>query len=98
MESTPYRLTTDGFFTQDFIFDYIFDYRLNNRNSARLFHQVLIYMGDLRLVLPALNLFTLDAGILIMMHQVRLMMFSLKIVDYSYVLPLAVHLNCFRDK
>ena len=35
-------------------------------------------MGDLHLVLPALN-----AGISIMMQQVRLMMFSLEMVDYS---------------
>ena len=33
-------------------------YRLTNRNSAGLFHYVLIYMGSLHLVLPAL-LFTL---------------------------------------
>ena len=31
-------------------------------------------MGDLHLVLPALNLSTLNAGIFIMMQQVRLMM------------------------
>ena len=35
------------------------------------------------MVLPALNLSTLNAGILIMMQQVRLMMFSLNTVDYS---------------
>ena len=40
-------------------------------------------MGDLNLVLPALNLSTLEAGILIMVQQVRMMMFSLKMVDYS---------------
>ena len=38
-------------------------------------------MGDLHLVHPALNLSTLDAGILIMMQQVSLMMFSLNMVD-----------------
>ena len=48
----------------------------------RLFHHVLVYMGDLHLVHPALNLSTLDAGILIMMRQVSLMMFSLNMVDY----------------
>ena len=53
------------------------------RNSARLFHHVLFNMGDLHLVLPALNLSTLNAGISIMMQQVRLMMFSLNMVDYS---------------
>ena len=42
-------------------------YRLTIRNSARLFHHVLFNMGDLHLVLPALNLSTLNAGILIMM-------------------------------
>ena len=51
-------------------------YRLTIRNSARLFHHVLIYMGDLHLVLPALNLSNLDAGILIMVQQVRLMIHS----------------------
>ena len=40
-------------------------------------------MGDLHLILPALNLSTLNASILIMMQQVRLIMFSLKMVDYS---------------
>ena len=40
-------------------------------------------MGDLRIVLPALNLSNLNAGILMMMQQVRLMMFSLNMVDYS---------------
>ena len=47
-------------------------YRLTIRN-----------MEDLHLVLPALNLSTLNAGILIMMQKVRLMMFSLNMVDYS---------------
>ena len=58
-------------------------YRLTIRNSARLFNIVLFNMGDLHLVLPALNLSTLNTGILIMMQQVRLMMFSLNMVDYS---------------
>ena len=40
-------------------------------------------MGDLHLVLPALNMSTLGTGILIMVQQVRLMMFSMKMVDYS---------------
>ena len=52
-------------------------YRLTTRNSARLFHHVLFNMGDLHLVLPALNLSNLNAGILIMMQQVRLRMVSL---------------------
>ena len=58
-------------------------YKLTNRNSARVFHHVLFNIGDLNLVLPALNLSTLIAGILIMMKEVRLMMFSLNMVDYS---------------
>ena len=60
-------------------------YRLTKeRNRAGLFHQVLIYMVevDMHLVLPALNLSILDAGILIMVQEVRLMMFSLNMVDY----------------
>ena len=56
---------------------------MTTRNRAGLFHHVLIYMGDLYLVLPALNLSTLDAGILIMVQEVRLMMFSLNMVDYT---------------
>ena len=60
-------------------------YRLTIRNSARLFHlhHVLFNLGDLHLVLPALNLSTLNASILIMMQQERLIMFSLNMVDYS---------------
>ena len=55
-------------------------YRLTIRNSARLFHHVLLNMGDLNLVLPTLNLSTLNADILTMMQQVRLMMFALNMV------------------
>ena len=40
-------------------------------------------MVDLHLVLPALNLSTMDAGILIMVQLVRMMGFSLNMVDYS---------------
>ena len=43
----------------------------------------MFYMGDLHLVLPALNLSSLDAGILILVQQVRMMMLSLNLVDYS---------------
>ena len=46
-----------------------------------LLHYVLVYMGDLQLVYPVLNLSTLDAGIL-MVQCISLMMFSLNIVDY----------------
>ena len=38
------------------------------RISVGLFHHALVYMGDLQLVHPALNLSTLDAGILIMVQ------------------------------
>ena len=55
-------------------------YRLAIRNSTTLFNIVLFNMGDLHLVLPALNLSTMNAGILIMMQQVGLMM---NMVDYS---------------
>ena len=48
-----------------------------------LFHHLLVYMGDLHLVYPALNLSILDASILKMVQQVSLMMFSLNMVDYS---------------
>ena len=70
-------------------------YRLTIRNSARLFLIVLFNMGDLHLVLPALSLSTLNAGILIKMHQVRLMMFSLNMVDYSMSFFLLFQLNFF---
>ena len=40
-------------------------------------------MGDLHLVLPALNLSTLEADIWIMVQQVTLMIFSLNMMDYS---------------
>ena len=46
-----------------------------------LFHQVLVYVGDLHLVHPVLHLSILDAGILIMLKQVSLMMFTLNMVD-----------------
>ena len=52
-------------------------YRLTIRNI------VLFNMGDLHSVLTPLNLSTLNAGILIMMQLVRLMMFSLNTVGYS---------------
>ena len=58
-------------------------YSLTIRNSARLFHHILFNMGDLHVVLPALKLSNMNAGILIKMQQVRLMMFSLDTVDYS---------------
>ena len=77
------NLTTPGWIRSSPKFGLITPYRLTIRNSARLFHYVLFNMGDLHFVLPALNLSTLNAGILIMMQQVRLMMFSLNMVDYS---------------
>ena len=49
----------------------------------------LINIGELYLVLPVLNLSILYAGILIMVQQVRLMIFSLIIVDcpVPHILP-----------
>ena len=46
--------------------------------SVGLFHHVLVYMGDLQLVHPALNLSALDAGIY---------------GGLPHVLPLTVHLK-----
>ena len=65
--------------------------------NVTMLHHVLNHIGDLHLVLPALNLSILDADILIMVQQVRLMMFLLNMVDYpmSFLYPLAVHLGCF---
>ena len=54
--------------------------RLTIRNSARLFHHVLFNMGDLHLVLPALNLSTLNA---VLTEHGGLL----------HALPLAVHLR-----
>ena len=47
-----------------------------------LFHNILVYMEDLHLVIPSLNLCILDAGILKMVQQVSLKMCSLSMVDY----------------
>ena len=55
-------------------------------------------MGDLQFVLPALNLSTLNAGILIMMQQVRLMMFSVNMVDYSMSFLLLFQLSFFAGQ
>ena len=68
------------------------------RISAGLFLHVLVYMGekvDLHLVHPALNLSILDAGILIMVQQVRLMMFFLTMVDYPMSFLLLSSWNFF---
>ena len=53
-----------------------------------------IFIVDVYLVLPALNFFTLNTGILIMVHLVRLRIFSLKMVEYSISL-LSLPLNFF---
>ena len=50
-------------------YDFSTPYRLTIRNSTTLFNIVLFNMGDLHLVLPALNLSTLNAGILIMSYR-----------------------------
>ena len=55
-----------------------------------------IFIVDVYLVLPALNFFTLNTGILIMVHLVRLRIFSLKMVEYSISL-LSLPLNFFFD-
>ena len=48
------------------------------RNSARLFHHVFYNMGDLHLVLPALNLSTLDHKILVSAQGPLVLGFGLK--------------------
>ena len=62
--------------------------------------KVTFFMGhcvvDVYLVLPELNFFTLNTGILIMVHLVRLRIFSLKMVEYSISL-LSLPLNFFFD-
>ena len=50
-------------------------------HQTYLFYHVHVYIGDLHLVHPALNLSILDAGNLIMLQQVSLMIFSLNMVD-----------------
>ena len=49
-------------------------------------------MGDLYLVLSELILSTLDAGISIMVQQVRLMIFSLNMVDHVILVSAKVPL------
>ena len=58
-------------------------------------HHVLFNMGDLHLVLPSLNLSTLNAGILIMMQYVRSDDVLTEHGGLLHVLPLAVHLRFF---
>ena len=56
-----------------------------------LFHHVLVYMGDLQLVHPELNLSSLDAGILIMNSAIS--KFDDVLLEHGglpHVLPLAV--------
>ena len=60
-----------------------------------LFHHVPVYMGDLHLVHPALNLSILNAGILIMVQQVSLIMFSLTMVDFPMSFLLLSSWNFF---
>ena len=57
--------------------------QIDLRNSVGLFHHVFVDMGDLHLVLLALNLSILDVAILIMVHQVSLMMSYLTMVTIS---------------
>ena len=68
-------------------------YRLTIRNSARLFHHVLFNMGDLHLVLPALNLSTLNNDATSKIDDV--------LTEHGgllHVLPLAVHLRFFAGQ
>ena len=60
-----------------------------------LFHHVLVYTGDLQLVHPALNLSTLDTGILIMVQYVSLIIFSLNMVNYPMSFLLLSSWNFF---
>ena len=62
-----------------------------------LFQHVLVFIRDLYLVHPALYLSTLDAGILILMEQVSLMMFSMNMVDspMSFLLPSSWNFKMF---
>ena len=52
-------------------------------------------MGDLHLALPALNLSTLDAGILIIVQQAKIDDVLTEHGGLLHVLSLAVHLNDF---
>ena len=61
-----------------------------------LFHHVLVYMGDLHLVHPKLNLSILDSGILILVFVTS--RFDDVLLDHGglpHVLPLTVHLFIF---
>ena len=44
-------------------------FKYSLQSSVGLFHHVLVYMVDLYLVLPALNLSFLDSGILMIVQQ-----------------------------
>ena len=57
-------------------------YKLTTMNSPGLSYHIYIFLEG-PLVLNALNFSTLNADILIMVHQVGLIMFLLKMVDYS---------------
>ena len=57
-----------------------------------LFHHILVYMGNLQLVHPAMNFSTLDAGILIM----AISKFDDVLLEHGglpHILPLDVHLK-----
>ena len=58
------------------------------KNSGCLFHNDLVYMGNLSLVLHAQNLSNLDAGVLIQV-KLSLIMFSLDMVNY-FISPLSL--------
>ena len=63
------------------------------RNRAGLFHHVPIYMGDLNLVLSALNLFALEAGHFDNGATSKIDYVLTKHGGIIHVLPLAVHLK-----
>ena len=59
-----------------------------------LFHHVLVYMGDLHLVLPSLNLSIQDAGILIMVQQVKEVFKKKSVKNFTLCVP--GHLESFK--
>ena len=71
---------------------------MTTRKGAGLFHYVIIYMGALHLVLPARNLYSLDAGILIMITIGTTSKIDDVLNEHGallHVLPFAAHLNFF---
>ena len=65
---------------------------IDKRNIVGLFHI------DINLVLPKMNMSIMDAGILIMMQQVKLMIFSLNMVYYPISFRLVSTCKFLVDK